>query len=275
MITNLNIGYNGRLGNQMFQFASLIGIANKNNYEAFVPSQNLEKRPQYLFSGETVDTWFELPEVFPKIQKFLHPSYISFIQFEKQEQQFNFDRSFFNIRNSTTISGYFQTERYFKHVESKVRDLFTFAPEIQEKAEDVFFNIPSDLQRVAIHIRRGDYVNNQQSHPFPGIDYYAKALKHFEDKPYIFLIFSDDIEFSNILFGEQENIYYVKEDSYTSLCLMTMCDHFIIANSSFSWWGAWLARNESKRVIAPSTWFGPALSQNNTEDLYCKEWIKI
>jgi hypothetical protein len=93
-----------------------------------------------------------------------------------------------------------------------------------------------------------------------------------EDNPY-YVIFSDDPEYCKTLFAASENVLYIdNNDPYVDLCLMSMCDHNIIANSSFSWWGAWLNKNPNKKVIAPKQWFGSAYS-HNTKDLYCNKWI--
>jgi hypothetical protein len=106
-------------------------------------------------------------------------------------------------------------------------------------------------------------------------DYYFDAMTEFMDGDYCFLIFSDDIQYAKELFGEQENIVYVEgNDPAVDMCMMTMCDHNVIANSSFSWWGAWLNDNTNKKVVAPKRWFGPAYKHvHNTKDLYPESWI--
>jgi hypothetical protein len=106
-------------------------------------------------------------------------------------------------------------------------------------------------------------------------DYYFDAMTQFMDGDYCFLIFSDDIGYAKELFGQQENIVYVEgNDPAVDMCMMTMCDHNVIANSSFSWWGAWLNDNTNKKVVAPKRWFGPAYKGiHDTKDLYPQSWI--
>jgi hypothetical protein len=124
-------------------------------------------------------------------------------------------------------------------------------------------------------------VNCSDQHPIQPLEYYEEAIKRLpEDMP--ILVFSDSIEWckeqeffqpDRFLFSEPEDKY---SDGalvpYVDLCLMSLCDHAIIANSSMSWWGAWLMKNPNKKVIAPKMWFGTAYSQHNTKDIYCDDW---
>jgi hypothetical protein len=149
---------------------------------------------------------------------------------------------------------------------------------------------------IMLHVRRGDpnlvdprgfkwaYVNCSDQHPVQPIEYYEKALSHFnDDQPVI--IFSDSPEwvkeqefFSGDRFFVSEPVDKYSDGSYTpyaDLCLMSLCFHAIIANSSMSWWGAWLINNPNKKVIAPKMWFGPAYADKNTKDLYCPDWIVL
>jgi len=127
---------------------------------------------------------------------------------------------------------------------------------------------------VSIHVRRGDYTNLQHIHPLQSIEYYENAYNIIDDKSINVLVFSDDIEWckNNIKF---ENITYIEgETNIVDMYIMSLCTHNIIANSSFSWWGAWLNNNKNKKVIAPINWFG---SQSNlyTGDIIPKKWIII
>ena len=135
---------------------------------------------------------------------------------------------------------------------------------------------------VAIHVRRGDYISNQNTTEFHGIcslDYYHKAIDEIISKvndPHFF-VFSDDPEWTQENLKIDAPTTYVAHNSsdknYEDLRLMSLCNHFIIANSSFSWWGAWLSRNESKIVIAPSRWFQDI--KYNDSDRLPEEWKRI
>jgi hypothetical protein len=123
---------------------------------------------------------------------------------------------------------------------------------------------------ISLHIRRGDFVFNE-NHPLQTIEYYKKALNYFDDKCSV-IIFSDDPDWCNQqeIFSDSRFLVAECNSNYVDLCLMTLCSGHIIANSSFSWWGAWLAN--SKSVIAPKNWFGQPLIHNNITDLYCEGW---
>ena len=126
---------------------------------------------------------------------------------------------------------------------------------------------------VALHIRRTDYITNP-NHTCLGMDYYEKALKLFPNETV--LIFSDDPQWcqKQELFSDDRFLVSDNDDAYIDLCLMTMCKKHIIANSSFSWWGAWLA--DSDKVVAPKGWFeGSNNSHLDTSDIYCSDWIVL
>jgi len=119
-----------------------------------------------------------------------------------------------------------------------------------------------------LHVRRGDYLQLPTHHPTCTIDYYHKALANFDGKV---LVFSDDIDWCRKTFQDPRFEFVKGNLDYIDLYLMSMCKNNIIANSSFSWWAAWLNDNKDKKVIAPKKWFGPAIS-HNTMDLYPKKW---
>ena len=123
-------------------------------------------------------------------------------------------------------------------------------------------------------MRRGDFIHNSGNHPVLTANYYKTALEMFDDDRQV-IIFTNDVEWckNHELFSSDRFAVAEGGDQFYDLCLMTMCSDFITANSSFSWWGAWLG-NRGK-VVCPSGWFGPNLQHNNTEDLYCEDWIVV
>ncbi len=270
MIT-ITIGTNGRFGNQMFQYASLMGIADK---------QNCLYGINYKFgSGHT---WNEFPDdrelnlytlVLPKA------FHLSALHCEEkynvinEYSHFHFNPDFFNTGDDVHLHGYFQTEKYFKHIESKVRSEFTFKKEIVDAAKD-YLKDKQFNETVALHVRRGDYLQLAH-HGACDLSYYIKALEHFTDKQYNFVIMTDDIEWAKSTFVGSNN-FFISEthNQFVDMCIMTLCNHNIIANSTFSWWGAWLNTSPNKKVIAPSRWFGPGVPLN-TKDLYLSDWIII
>jgi hypothetical protein len=152
------------------------------------------------------------------------------------------------------------------------KEEFTFKDTIRCQAEDIIKNFRTK-EVVAVHIRRGDNVVNP-TFPVISIEYIQAALNVFSDKEYNFLIISDDIFYCKEIFPEVENIKFSTATSdFVDMCLMTLCDHNIISNSSFSWWGAYLNNNPNKTVVAPKNWFKD--SNLNTNDLIPKEWKTI
>jgi len=277
MITYKEIGHFGRLGNQMFQFASSYGIAKKLNYDVAFPVENTQDvKKEYFSDGISRECIFDIPKVFKLNESILKPKdyILPKIKYNFSETDFHYNENYLQIPDESNLNGYYQSEKYFKHVSKEVKELFSFKDEIKDLSVKLFPKV--DSETVSIHIRRTDYVNISEFHPPCSLNYYSNALLNFTDKNYYFIIFSDDIEYCKKIFVENENVLYIdNKDPYIDLCLMSMCDHNIIANSSFSWWAAWLNDNPNKKVVAPKKWFGPAYNHYKTDDLYCNDWIIV
>ena len=170
-----------------------------------------------------------------------------------------------------SLYGFFQTEKYFKHIADEVREDFSFKDEIENPCNEMIQAVENPI---SLHIRRGDFLTNNANHNNLTLDYYATALSKFENDRNV-IIFSDDTEWckQQELFSGDRFLVSESGNPYVDLCLMSMCSDFIIANSSFSWWGAWLANKGT--VIAPEKWFGPNNSHLDTSDLYPEHWNVI
>jgi hypothetical protein len=157
---------------------------------------------------------------------------------------------------------------------NEILELFKIDDETNQKLINKYGELLK-LDTCSIHVRRGDYLGLQNHHPIQPIEYYQKAINLIgEDKH--FLIFSDDIKWCEENFSFLNNKTFVSDNlDYEDLYLMSMCNNNILANSTFSWWGAWMNQNENKQVIIPSKWFGISNSHLNTNDLYCDKWIKL
>ena len=194
------------------------------------------------------------------------------------QQDFSYNMKYLQLNRKETLylDGYWQSEKYFKNIVDKVRQKFIF-PELDIKNKE-YLNTIQNANSVSIHVRRGDYVN----HPLHGgicdLAYYQRAIEYIKQKVNnpLFVIFSNDIEWckSNL---QLENSLYIADNSgdnsYKDMQLMSYCQHNIIANSSFSWWGAWLNNHEQKLVIAPSKWFNDP--NYNTKDVIPASWYQI
>jgi len=254
MLSFNNLGNLGRIGNQMFQYAALRGLASKHEYTWTIP-------PKYEFA-KNYSQENNLYDIFclsnlKKINNIIsnNPTF--------PEKYFHFDDDLFNnCPDNVDLYGYYQSYKYFEHIKNELLQDFTF------KVQDVLMDIPY----VAIHVRRGDYVGLTNFHPMCSLDYYAKAMEYFPEHK--FLIFSDDIEWCKQQELFKKCFFSNNASPGNDLFLMSIAEHNIIANSSFSWWGAWLNKNPNKIVVCPEKWFGENLS-NDTKDLIPKGWIKI
>lgn len=255
MISFCNIGYNGRFGNQMFQYAALMGFAAYSNLDFGIPKQNseIEKVTGQLQYKEK----FELPDCFNLSYSYLDMS-PEFLFFDNNTLQ--------KVPDKTDINGYFQSEKYFQHIENEIKKQFCFKKSIIEKSKELFFDAENFI---SVHIRRTDYANLQDYHPLVTQEWYESAMNHFKNETFLF--FSDDIQWCKDTFGTR-NIYSESNDKYVDMCTMTRCKGHIIANSSFSWWGAYLGNG---KTIAPKTWFGEKINHQNDGSIYCKNWIVL
>jgi hypothetical protein len=268
-----DIGLNGRLGNQMFQYASLMGIAKKNNFEYGINYENdfnldLSDIPEDIHINQKILTLSRLFKLSALNSNNLnYPTII--------EPHMHFCEDLFKISDNTNLHGYFQTEKYFSHIKNQIINEYKFPNEIKEKAE-LYIKSIKDREVVGVHFRRSDYIALKDFYNTNLEDYYKKAFDIFSANKYIFLLFSDDLEFLHQNFSDKNNFKICDiKNQFIELSLMTMCDHNIIANSSFSWWGAWLNQNQNKKVIAPSVWFNHGYKDKDTKDIYCDGWIKL
>jgi hypothetical protein len=257
MLSCNSLGNLGRLANQMFQYASLKGIAIHHGYEFCIP-------PKEIFG--TIDLMvnkdMNLYDIFD-IQNKNNIQLTENIIFE--EKTFNFDENlFFNCPDNVDLKGYYQTEKYFKHIENQIREDFTFKDELNLDCNNFIDSLNDEV--ISLHIRRGDYMIDQ-NHPVQSLKYYQKALDMLP-KNLPVLVFSDDFDWcsNQKLFDNDRFMISQKSSVDADLCMMSMCDYHIIANSSLSWWGSWLAK--SKKTIAPKNWFSGNCKNNDTKDLY-------
>ena len=180
------------------------------------------------------------------------------------------------------MSGYWQSPKYFNSIETLIRKEFTFQKPLDSKNLEIL-NLIKNTISVSIHIRRTDFqiINSNDIHGFCSLEYYDEAINYIHTNVLMskFFIFSDDINWAKENLKVPMNSYFVSgntgEKSYIDMQLMSNCNHNIIANSSFSWWGAWLNSNPKKIVIAPKKWFSDEKMNAQTDDLIPAEWIRM
>jgi len=247
----------GGLGNQIFQIAAAYNLAKENNDEAWF-NFNSSHTP---LQGEQAHKYKR--NIF---KEFTHKNVIDFKEV-LEEQGHSYKK--IEYKEDLLIKGYFQSEKYFLEnkqdiVEKLNKGLDEFRPQVQEYLN----NIPG--LKVAVHVRRGDYLKFPNIHPICDINYYIKAFDRIIGK-FTPIFVSDDIEWCKQNFkGEFSPFKNELED----LTLLSMCNDNIIANSTFSWWGAYLNQSKVKTVIAPNNWFGENGPQD-TQDIIPNNWIKI
>ena len=280
------LGNEGRLGNQMFQYASIRGIAANIGTDWVIPPEDADRFDNYgLFDC------FLLPHCKEENKKESYFKTVTYREMHFNEDIFNWNEGDVNF------SGNFQSERYFENIADELHEDFAFHGGYHEPCQEYIDSLGGRDNVIFLHVRRGSpnltgrrgekwsYQQVQQYHPLCKKEYYLEALKEFpEDKKVI--VVSDTIEWCKEQEWLKGDRFYFSDDStynvfddgaavpYVDLCLMTLCGGGIIANSSLSWWGAWL-QNDAGKIVAPDPWFGPAYAHYDMKDMIPKRWIKL
>jgi len=263
MITFSKLGGHGEFGNQLFQIAATIGHATKSNQE-------------YLFSiwksfisGDMYSRYFE--------NKFPEVNYIPLDFVQYSEPDFHYTEIPVVNDKNLDLFGYFQSEKYFNHCSELIKSTF--------KPSDLNKNIKiiDYSNSVAVQLRFYDNTRQYHTHNFKldpevntmyyqpeeNIEFLKKAIQYFGYKKNYYVV-SNNMEKAKSMFGSYSNFYFLDQYSYLEqFFIQTLCEHNIISNSSFGWWGAWLNENPDKVVFAPKNWFKHSM---NTKDLYAEGW---
>lgn len=283
----------GGFGNQLFQYAFYLSVKDKFNEKTKLDIHDMESYD--LHNGYELERIFNLGEnycskeekfvvqstknIFTKLLKevkkytpFIQRSYIK----EKKNLHFSYQADDLGSKSTSTYyRGSWQNPEYFTSVAKELREKLIF-PEFTEPKSLALCQEMAEHETVAIHIRRGDYLKHKALGGICDLPYYQNAIKAIEkltDKP-LYIIFSDDITWcrENI---DVDNVRFVDwnsgEQSFQDMHLMSLCKHNVIANSSFSWWGAWLNSNPNKVVIAPDKW----IHYTDAMGIVPNQWLKI
>ncbi|EKE06679.1 MAG: glycosyl transferase family 11 [uncultured bacterium] len=276
----LTLKLKGGLGNQMFQYAASHNLAKnkktKINFDLsfFSDIEVRDIKRDYLLDKFNIsaDISFDQKNSISGFRKFL----------VKVISKFFGEVFYYRLKflSSKYLDGYFQSEKYFKNVEEDIRKDFTLKDEMGVEAKKIEQQIVNSKNSVSLHIRRGDYVDDLKTNIYHGVcnlDYYKRSIKYLKENfgEINIFVFSDDIAWvkENLAF---ENLQFVSRPDikdYEELMLMSKCEHNIIANSSFSWWGAWLNENKNKIIIAPKEWFQKF--NINEKHIVPKSWIRL
>lgn len=259
MITFSKFGRHGRLGNQLFQYAAAMGIANKLRRKLILPPWEFADYFEAQYPGGA------LPDV----------------RAEVAEKLFEYDPNYIARVKNVPIAdlfGYFQTEKYWSDSKDAIKNQLIFKKEIINQLRRKQY-AAFKKQTIAIHMRRGDYVGNKNYELLPAHYYILALFEHFPNwQEYNIIVFGDDMGYCKLHFDCLPNVFFAEGNSpIEDIALMTQCNHFIIANSSFSFWGAYLGEKKGTKIVRPSKHFaGPLLEMcQTTKDFYPAHWIEF
>lgn len=283
----------GGLGNQLFQYAAALSLADFHHTKvafdlSFLKKQDMNQKHtlrqyaldifdisvgQLTFWDEIILNIRSVP--FQKTVKKILPPSGKWTIYSESSLLYDTEIQQSTSKNSY-LTGYFQSEFYFKTIESKLRNTLQFKTKVKNHMADKIMECNS----VSLHVRRGDYVINPDVGFFHGLcslQYYQNAIHYIADRqsdPHFF-IFSDDISWAREYLKLSFPAYFIEGSEAEDLQLMGLCKHNIIANSSFSWWGAWLNTHDQKIVISPKRWFADEKAESESSTIVPETWIRL
>jgi hypothetical protein len=280
----ITVRLKGGLGNQMFQYAAAKALASSNKTKLILDINEFEvynlrvlELDKYNIKAKMVNKSYLIKKIVKKfkLDKYFNSYYV--------EKSLKYDYGIRNLNNDIYLEGYFQNEKYFVDIRDELLKDFTIKNNISKYTKQIKEQILDAKITVSLHIRRGDYVSDSNTNSIHGtcdLEYYNKAkdLIHNKYNGVKYFIFSDDIAWVKENLKIDDALYIDSEEKripHEDIYLMSLCSHNIIANSSFSWWGAWLNQNSDKIVIAPKKWFVDDVMNNQSRDIVCKDWIRI
>ena len=284
----------GGLGNQMFQYAAGLRLAIYRNVDLLLDVSLFENQGRDVTPRKfELNCFVGLQKFAPKLKTFLYSSNSPVAKGGRsiigkingsapvyyREKSFFFDQDVLGLPSKVYLDGYWQSEKYFLSEEDLIRSAFRFITPPRGENRRIAKEIASK-NSISVHFRRGDYASCKKTSSFHGIlgldDYYYKAIRYLSERvesPHLY-IFSDDPDWVESNFHLSIPYEIIRHNDtnhgHEDLRLMSLCHNHVIANSSFSWWGAWLSDSQDKRVIAPKNWF--ADNSIDTRDLIPSSW---
>lgn len=275
----------GGLGNQMFQYATGRRLSIKNNTELKIDNTDFQPNNYRAYGlnffniKENIASQKEINKINNNWQKLLNKFRPANKQTIIKNFNYNYNKNILGLRNNKYLDGHWQSEKYFLDIKNIILKDFTLKNPLSSKAQEIKKQI-AEKKSISIHVRRGDYINSPKfSKIYHSIDlkYYNQAIKKISkqlENP-AFFIFSDNSEWAKKNLSLTYPTIHVSQmqlPAHEELLLMSKCQHNIIANSSFSWWGAWLNQNQNKIVIGPKKWFKFC---DDDRGIMPKNWIKL
>lgn len=295
-ITLNNMGSSGGLCSQLQIFSGLLAVARANNLKIAFSQENIEGNlTKYPPTQESIQTKIRIFDLLDLKDEYEIKPQEFFNDFKDKPINFHttrYDETLFNLEkgNNYNLIGRFDLYTYWYDSIGQEVEKWNFLPNLRDQSikrmKDIKEYFGNNKPTVSIHIRRGDYLLSNFSFCILDHEYYTKAIvENFMDiDDYNFIVFSNDIKFAEDLF-EGENIYFIQPERGDKVCsdsekedlvLMSLCDHHITANSSYSWWGAYLSKNKNKKIVCPTNW----LNSNHQSswingNYYPPSWINI
>jgi len=282
----------GRLGNQMFQYAAGLALAKRTGehvaFEGFGEDSSKKSRTQ-VFRSFGIEADFRPidPGLIDKATVALAkhvpgcPVRLRGMRLFL-ERQFHYDPRFEQLAPGHYLIGRWQSARYFPEPDTALREAFSFHGQMSDSARSTRDRIAAADCSVSIHVRRGDYVENKRTlsrHGICGLEFYRRAMDYILGRHAAasFFVFSDDIDRARAEFGNTNRIHFAPPATQEEdLHLMALCRHNIIANSTYSWWSAWLNDTPEKIVVAPRQWFSEEMmKRKDIHDLFPEDWVLL
>jgi len=282
----------GGLGNQMFQYALGRVLADKNNCSLKLDISGFADYPLRRYELDDLRIRADIASI-EEIARFREtkPPHPLIDRIKKairwpqpgifMERAFTFDLEVLELKPPAYLEGYWQSEKYFAHIVDTLREDFTPSEVLNDENQAILQQMTA-VNSVSLHVRRGDYVTNAHTAQYHGVcslDYYRGAVKYIAERvrsPHFFA-FSDDTDWvkENLIIDYPMTLVSVNspDKGIWDMALMKSCRHHIIANSSFSWWGAWLNPSNQKLVVAPQRWFNQGTQ--DTRDLIPYSWARL
>lgn len=273
------VNFVGGLGNQMFEYAFYLALKRRNPlaifgfdiYAAAVEHYGWELDKIFYINTESQ---IKRGKFFRKLER----HHLLRFTIEKEECYMEYDAK--NLHSAIIprqYDGFWQTEKYFLPIEKKIRSVFRFRTELCSSQTQRFVNtLKTAINPISLHIRRGDYLSIERMQTF-GLEYFERAVELLRTcyEGGRIVVFSDDIEWvkSNLHYEDMTFVdWNTGADSWQDMYIMSQCKYNIIANSTFSWWGAWLNNTPDKIVIAPKQWMK---EETNQSDIIPETWIRL
>lgn len=239
-VTFAKLGHYGRMGNQLWQCAATLGYAFRYDCDYMFPRWEYEKD-------------FNIPAT----------KFTQNIRYDSTYEEPHFHYAGISYQQGLNLHGYFQSYKYWQDYGKAIRSMLT-PTRHQERVDDT----------TAIHVRRTDYLVHTGCYNILDMKYYEKAMELANTPKY--LVFSDDIKWCQEHFVGNNFEFSEGNSTVVDFSIMIKCKNNIIANSSYSWWAAWLNSSADKKIFVPKVWFGPQLSPtHDIKDLYPNEWVKV